>query len=44
MTAEDARLAAKETRLKMQFAAMESALSTAQSQQAWLSGQIAKLG
>jgi flagellar hook-associated protein 2 len=44
MTAEDARLASKQARLKAQFAAMESALSTAQSQQAWLAGQIAKLG
>jgi flagellar hook-associated protein 2 len=44
MTAEDARLASKQARLKAQFAAMETALSTAQSQQSWLTGEIAKLG
>jgi flagellar hook-associated protein 2 len=44
MTNEDKRLATVQARLKAQFAAMESALSTAQSQQSWLSGQIAKLG
>jgi flagellar hook-associated protein 2 len=37
------RLAAKEKRLKAQFAAMESALLNAQSQGAWLSGQLAAL-
>jgi flagellar hook-associated protein 2 len=44
MTAEDTRLSAVQTRLKAQFAAMETALGTAQSQQAWLTGQIAQLG
>ena len=34
MTAEDTRLATREARLKAQFAAMESALGTAQTQQA----------
>jgi flagellar hook-associated protein 2 len=43
MTNEDTRLAAREARLKAQFAAMETALSNAQSQQSWLQGQIAKL-
>lgn len=37
------RLDDKETRLRAQFAAMETALQNAQSQQAWLSGQIASL-
>ena len=37
------RLEAKEKRLKAQFAAMESALLNAQSQGAWLSGQLASL-
>jgi flagellar hook-associated protein 2 len=44
MTAEDDRLAAVEKRWKAQFAAMESALGTAQNQQAWLTGQITALG
>jgi len=39
----DRRLDAKEKRLRAQFAAMESALGTAQTQQSWLSGQIAGL-
>ncbi len=37
------RIDAKETRLKAQFAAMESALQNSQTQQAWLTGQIASL-
>jgi flagellar hook-associated protein 2 len=40
----DAMLKAKQDRLEAQFAAMETALSQAQSQQAWLSGQLASLG
>jgi flagellar hook-associated protein 2 len=43
MTRTDERLAAKEKRLKAQFAAMETALGAAQSQQAWLEGQLAGL-
>lgn len=39
----DDQLAAKQTRLKAQFAAMESALQSAQTQQAWLTGQISSL-
>jgi flagellar hook-associated protein 2 len=39
----NARISATETRLKQQFAAMESALGSAQSQQQWLSGQLAAL-
>jgi flagellar hook-associated protein 2 len=38
------RLDAKETRLKAQFAAMESAMAASQTQQAWLTSQIASLG
>ena len=38
------RLTAKETRLKAQFAAMESALLQTQTQTAWLTGQINQLG
>ena len=38
------RLTAKETRLKAQFAAMESALLQTQTQTAWLTGQINSLG
>jgi flagellar hook-associated protein 2 len=44
MTAMDAQLKMKQDRLEAQFAAMETALSQAQSQQQWLSGQIASLG
>jgi flagellar hook-associated protein 2 len=44
LTRMDASLSAKETRLKAQFAAMETALGTMQSQQAWLTSQIATLG
>jgi flagellar hook-associated protein 2 len=39
----ETRLAAKEKRLKAQFAAMETALLNSQSQSAWLSGQFASL-
>jgi flagellar hook-associated protein 2 len=39
----DTRLAAKEKRLKAQFAAMESAMGTSQTQMAWLQGQLAGL-
>lgn len=42
MLREDERLAARELRLKAQFAAMESALGAAQTQSAWLSGQLAQ--
>jgi flagellar hook-associated protein 2 len=42
-TEANARIDAKETRLKAQFAAMETALQNAQTQQAWLTGQIASL-
>jgi flagellar hook-associated protein 2 len=38
------RLDAKQTRLKAQFAAMESAMAASQTQQAWLTSQIASLG
>ena len=37
------RLDAKEKRMKAQFAAMESALQASQTQQAWLTGQLAAL-
>jgi flagellar hook-associated protein 2 len=37
------RLDKKEQRLKAQFAAMELALQNSQTQQAWLSGQLAAL-
>jgi flagellar hook-associated protein 2 len=40
----DKRLELKEKRLKAQFAAMESLLSSAQAQQSWLAGQINALG
>ena len=43
LTSMDDRLAAKEKRLKAQFAAMEAALQSAQSQQSWLAGQISAL-
>jgi flagellar hook-associated protein 2 len=42
-SAMERRLEAKEKRLRAQFSAMESALGTAQTQQSWLSGQIAGL-
>jgi flagellar hook-associated protein 2 len=37
------RLDAKEVRLKAQFAAMESAMAASQTQQSWLTGQLAAL-
>jgi flagellar hook-associated protein 2 len=40
----DDALDLKQKRLEAQFAAMETALSQAQSQQSWLQGQIASLG
>jgi flagellar hook-associated protein 2 len=40
----DQRLALRQQTLQSQFTAMETALSQAQSQIAWLSGEIAKLG
>jgi flagellar hook-associated protein 2 len=43
LTRTDARLAAKEKRLKAQFAAMETALGASQAQMAWLQGQLAGL-
>jgi flagellar hook-associated protein 2 len=43
LTRTNTRLEAQEKRLKAQFAAMETALGLAQSQQAWLAGQIAGL-
>jgi flagellar hook-associated protein 2 len=43
LTQANERIDAKETRLKAQFAAMESALQNSQTQQAWLTGQIASL-
>jgi flagellar hook-associated protein 2 len=44
LTKANERIDAKEKRLKAQFAAMETALQNAQTQQAWLTGQIASLG
>jgi flagellar hook-associated protein 2 len=43
MTALDSRLETREERLRAQFAAMESALSRAKSESAWLTGQLAGL-
>ena len=43
VTATNDRLSQTEARLKAQFAAMETAMQTSQSQQAWLDGQIAGL-
>jgi flagellar hook-associated protein 2 len=43
LTRADARLEAKEKRLKAQFAAMETALNASQTQMAWLQGQLAGL-
>jgi flagellar hook-associated protein 2 len=43
LTAMDERLANKQALLKKQFTAMESALSAAQAQGSWLTGQIAQL-
>ena len=39
----ETRLQAREKRLKAQFTAMETALSSAQTQQSWLTGQLAAL-
>ena len=36
-------MAAEQKRLKAQFAAMETALNNSQTQQAWLTSQIASL-
>jgi flagellar hook-associated protein 2 len=44
LTQANDRIDAKQTRLKAQFAAMEAALQNAQTQQAWLTGQINSLG
>ena len=44
MTRAESRLVAREKRLKAQFAAMESAMQASQTQQAWLQGQLARLG
>jgi flagellar hook-associated protein 2 len=43
VTATNARLDQTEKRLRAQFAAMETALQNSQSQQAWLTGQLAAL-
>jgi flagellar hook-associated protein 2 len=43
MEAANSRLDAKEQRMRAQFAAMESALQASQTQQAWLTGQLAAL-
>jgi flagellar hook-associated protein 2 len=43
VTSTNLRLTQTEARLKAQFAAMETALQNSQSQQAWLTGQIASL-
>jgi len=43
MRAMDDQLSLKQKRLEAQFAAMESALSQSQSQQQWLTGQLAAL-
>ena len=43
LTKANERIDAKAARLKAQFAAMESALQNSQTQQAWLSGQLAAL-
>jgi flagellar hook-associated protein 2 len=43
LTRANERIDAKEKRLKAQFAAMESALQNSQTQQAWLTGQLAAL-
>jgi len=39
----DDRLALKETSLRAQFTAMETALAQSQTQSSWLSGQLASL-
>jgi flagellar hook-associated protein 2 len=43
LTKANERIDAKEKRLKAQFAAMETALQNSQTQQAWLTGQLAAL-
>jgi flagellar hook-associated protein 2 len=43
LTKANERIDAKEKRLKAQFAAMETAMSNYQTQQAWLTGQLAAL-
>jgi flagellar hook-associated protein 2 len=43
LTKANERIDAKAARLKAQFAAMESALQNSQTQQAWLTGQLAAL-
>jgi flagellar hook-associated protein 2 len=43
MAAMDERLSQREQRLKAQFTAMETALSSSQNQMQWLAGQIAGL-
>ena len=43
MTALNTRLERREERLRLQFAAMESALLASQNQASWLSGQLAQL-
>jgi flagellar hook-associated protein 2 len=43
LTRTDARLEAKEKRLKAQFAAMETAMGASQAQMEWLQGQLAGL-
>jgi flagellar hook-associated protein 2 len=43
MDATNQRLTLTESRMKAQFAAMETALSSSQAQQTWLTGQIASL-
>ncbi len=43
MSRAETRLAAREKRLRAQFAAMESAMQASQTQQAWLQGQLATL-
>jgi flagellar hook-associated protein 2 len=44
LTQANERIDAKEKRLKAQFAAMETAMQNSQTQQAWLTGQLAALG
>jgi len=44
LTKANERIDAKEKRLKAQFAAMETALQNSQTQQAWLTSQLAALG
>jgi flagellar hook-associated protein 2 len=44
LTAMNARLDSEEARYKAQFAAMETAMANYQTQQSWLTGQLAALG